>query len=64
MTFAQGHLVFAPGAHGYEILERETEPPSVGTEIELGGHRYVVAKIGPSPFPEDGRPCAYLQHSG
>jgi hypothetical protein len=43
-------------------VERDGEPPSPGTEVELEeGGRFTVSKLGPSPLPDDGRACAYLQ---
>jgi hypothetical protein len=50
-----------PELHGYELLERQGEAAPVGTEIDLGPHRYVVTKVAASPLPEDRRRCAYLQ---
>ena len=61
MSDAPGHLLFVPGSQGYEILEQEAGAPAVGSDVELNGRRYVVTKIGPSPYPADERPCAYLQ---
>jgi hypothetical protein len=58
------YLLFISRSTGYELVEREGEPPAVGTEVELdegAGARFVVSKIAPSPLPQDDRPCAYLQ---
>jgi hypothetical protein len=58
------YLLFISRSTGYELVEREGEPPAVGSEVELdegAGTRFVVSKIAPSPLPEDDRPCAYLQ---
>jgi hypothetical protein len=58
------HLLFISKPTGYELVEREGEPPAVGSEVELdegAGGRFVVSKIAPSPLPQDDRPCAYLQ---
>ena len=58
------HLLFISKPTGYELLEREGEPPAVGSEVELdegSGARFTVSKIAPSPLPHDDRPCAYLQ---
>jgi hypothetical protein len=55
------HLLFVPSPHGYEIVERLSTDLAVGAEIDFDARRYVVAKIGPSPFPADARRCAYLQ---
>jgi hypothetical protein len=61
MAEAPGYLLFVPSSHGYEIVEREDEAPPAGEEIELDGQRFVVTKLGPSPYPGDERRCAYLQ---
>lgn len=58
------HLLFISKPTGYELLEREGEPPAVGSEVELdegAGAHFIVSKIAPSPLPHDDRPCAYLQ---
>jgi hypothetical protein len=58
---AEGHLLFVWTPRGYELREREGDPPAVGSEIEEDGHVLRVSKVGPSPLPHDDRPCAYLQ---
>jgi hypothetical protein len=57
------HLLFVSKPSGYELVERDGEPPALGSKVELGDDsvRFVVAKLGPSPLPQDDRPCAYLQ---
>lgn len=58
------YLLFISRPTGYELAEREGEPPEVGSEVELdegAGDRFVVSKIATSPLPQDERPCAYLQ---
>jgi hypothetical protein len=57
------YLLFVSKPSGYELVEREGEPPEPGSEVEVGddGLRFAVSKIGPSPLPQDDRPCAYLQ---
>ena len=55
-----GYLVFVWTPRGYELRERDGDPPAVGSEIEENGTTLVVAKLGPSPLPGDDRPCAYL----
>jgi hypothetical protein len=56
-----GHLLFVPSPQGYRLLEREGEPPAMGAELDLGGDaRFLVNRIGPSPYPADARRCAYL----
>ncbi len=55
------YLLFVTKPSGYELREREGEPPQVGERLEEDDRRYVVSKVGPSPLPGDPRPCAYLQ---
>jgi hypothetical protein len=56
------YLLFVTKSSGYELVEREGEPPAPGAEVELEeGARFTVAKLGPSPLPDDTRLCAYLQ---
>jgi hypothetical protein len=56
------HLLFVTKPSGYELVERDGEVPEPGAEVEVGEDavRYTVAKLGPSPLPQDERPCAYL----
>jgi hypothetical protein len=56
------HLLFLSKPSGYELLERDGEPPEAGSEVEVEeGLRYTVIKLAPSPLPQDERTCAYLQ---
>ena len=55
-----GYLLFVWTPAGYELREREGEPPQVGAEVDEDGARGRVAKIAPSPLPGDPRLCAYL----
>ena len=62
MNAERKYLLFVSKPSGYELVEREGEPPSPGTEVELEeGGRFTVSKLGPSPLPDDERACAYLQ---
>ena len=54
------HLLFVWHPTGYELVERDGEPPAPGSEVEIGDRTERVTKIGPSPLPGDRRPCAYL----
>jgi hypothetical protein len=56
-----GYVLFVWKPSGYELREREGEPPQAGAEIEEEDGRFTVTKIGTSPLPGDARPCAYLQ---
>lgn len=59
---ADTHLLFVTKPSGYELVERAGNPPAPGSEVELEeGIRFTVSKLGPSPLPDDARPCAYLQ---
>jgi hypothetical protein len=58
------YLVFVWKPSGYELREREGDPPPVGQEVEEDGVRMTVAKLAASPLPGDGRRCAYLEPVG
>ena len=55
------YLLFVWKPTGYELREREGDPPSVGAVVEEDEGRMVVTRIAPSPLPGDDRRCAYLQ---
>ena len=55
------YLLFVWKATGYELRERDGEPPAVGTIVEEDDGRMIVTRLGPSPLPGDHRRCAYLQ---
>jgi hypothetical protein len=64
---AEGHLLFVPTTHGYELVERAGDVPPVLSELDgqrlgLDG-RFVVTKIVESPLPADRRECAYLERA-
>jgi hypothetical protein len=54
------YLLVIATPSGYELHEREGEPPGLGAEIEQDGKTMRVAKLAPSPLPGDKRACAYL----
>ena len=56
-----GYLLFISKPTGYELREREGDPPALGEEIEDDDLRLQVTKIATSPLPGDSRRCAYLQ---
>jgi hypothetical protein len=58
---ADKHLLFVTKPSGYELVERDGDPPATGDAVELEDLRFTVAKVGPSPLPQDERACAYLQ---
>ena len=57
---AAAHLLFVPSAARYALVERDGPPPSQGSEVELDERVFVVSKIGPAPFPDEPRACAFL----
>ena len=56
-----GYLVFLWRPSGYELVEREGDPPQVGDVIDGDGGQVTVTKVVGSPLPGDSRPCAYVQ---
>ena len=55
------YLLFVSKPTGYELRERDGEPPAVGTEVEEDGTQLRISKVAPSPLPGDSRPCVYSQ---
>jgi hypothetical protein len=55
------YLLFVWKPSGYELKEREGDPPAVGDVVEEDDTRMVVTKVAPSPLPADERRCAYIQ---
>jgi hypothetical protein len=55
------YLVFLSKPSGYELVERDGEPPQVGDELEESGLRLLVTKVAVSPLPADARLCAYSE---
>jgi hypothetical protein len=56
------HLLFVWKPTGYELRERDGDPPAVGSVVELDdGVRQEVNRISASPLPGDDRRAAYLQ---
>jgi hypothetical protein len=62
---AAPHLLFLSTSRGYALIEQEGPPPPLGQDIELPGQSgsFLVAKLGPSPLPNDPRICAYLERT-
>jgi hypothetical protein len=57
-----GHLIFVGKPQGYELRERDGDAPAIGDTVELDEEgTFFVSRVGPSPRPQDSRPCAYLQ---
>ncbi len=59
---ASAHLLFVPTPARYLLVERLGLPPEPGEELEVPAEkgRFVVTKVGRSPFPGERRPCAFL----
>jgi signal peptidase len=55
------HLLFVWTPTGYELVERDGDPPAVGAVLEESERLYRVSKLAGSPLPADPRPCAYLE---
>ena len=60
MNGLQQHLLFVWKPSGYELIQQDGEPPSVGALVEVDGNTLEVTKLAPSPLPRDRRVCAYL----
>jgi hypothetical protein len=62
---AARHLLFVSTSRGYALVEQEGPPPSLGQGIEVPEQpdSFRVAKLGPSPLPNDWRICAYLERT-
>ncbi len=56
-----GHVLFFPTPDGYELAEADEPPPPVGRVLLLEHGCFRVQRIGRSPFPNDRRPCAFLE---
>jgi hypothetical protein len=56
-----GYLVFLGRPSGYELVERNGDPPQVGDVIDGDGSQVTVTKVVGSPLPGDSRRCAYVQ---
>lgn len=64
MADATRYLLFVTKPTGYELAERDGDPPATGSTIELDdAGRFEVVKVASSPLPGDSRLCAYLQAS-
>jgi hypothetical protein len=59
---ADGYVLFLWKPTGYELVERQGDPPGVGEQIETDNGRPLrVLKVGPSPIPGDRRPCVFSE---
>lgn len=60
MSDGERYLLFVWKPSGYELVERDGDPPAVGSEVEVEDKRLQVTKLGVSPLPGDRRVCAFL----
>jgi hypothetical protein len=58
---ADGYVLFLSKPTGYVLVDREGEPPAIGSELEANGGSVRILKVGPSPIPGDDRRCVYSE---
>jgi hypothetical protein len=58
-----GHVLFFPTPDGYEVVEAGDAPPPIGQMLLLDAGCFRVQRTGRSPFPQDKRPCVFLERS-
>ena len=56
----RSHVLFVPGER-YSLAEQPGPPPPAGSRVQHDDRRFVVTRLGASPFPGDARSCAYLE---
>ena len=56
-----GHVLFLPTPDGYAIVEADDPPPPPGQLLMLDEGCFRVQRVGRSPFPDDRRPCLFLE---
>jgi len=61
---ATAHLLFVPSPVRYALVDGDGPAPSEGSEVELDERLFVVSKVGPAPFPDESRACAFLLPRG
>jgi chromosome segregation ATPase len=55
-----GHLRCVRLSSGYRLVDSDEPCPTHGDVVDMDGHSFLVAVIGPAPIPGDSRPCVYL----
>jgi hypothetical protein len=61
---ATSYVAFVPAGDAYRLVECEGPPPYLGQIVDVEGFEDAtlrVSRLGRSPLPFDGRPCAYLE---
>jgi hypothetical protein len=57
------HLLLTHTSEGYTLLEWPGPAPDSGTLIDVDGVRFVVLRVGVSPFPGSGLRCVFLERA-
>ena len=61
---ASSYVAFVPAGDAYRLVECDGPPPYLGQIVDIEGFEDAmlrVSRLGRSPLPFDGRPCAYLE---
>jgi hypothetical protein len=60
---AESHLLFVSTPRGYLLVQREGRAPAAHENVEVPDQTglFQIAKLAPSPLPDDPRVCAYLE---
>ncbi len=61
---ATAYVAFVPAGDAYRLVECQGAPPYLGQVVDIEGFEDAmlrVSRLGRSPLPFDGRPCAYLE---
>jgi hypothetical protein len=60
---AEGHLLFVSTSRGYLLVQRDGPAPAAHAYVAVPEHTglFRIAKLAPSPLPNDLRVCAYLE---
>ena len=61
---ATSYVAFVPAGDAYRLVECDGPPPYLGQVVDIEGFDDAllrVSRLGRSPLPFDGRPCAYLE---
>jgi hypothetical protein len=57
----RAHLLFVPSASGYALIDFAGPDPPSGTVLDIEGVRYVVRRVGASPFPGGRLRCVFVE---
>jgi len=64
-SVAGQYLLFVSTADGYRLLQQQGKAPAASDYVHVPEHDglFWVAKLAPSPLPNDRRVCAYLERA-